>query len=1068
MGVVANLVVKISASISDFEKQMAGLERSFSKSGDRLKGIGRDLTIGLTAPLTAIGALSVKAAMDFESSFAGVRKTVDGVVDAGGNLTAFGKKLQQDFRDLAKEIPVSVNELNRIGESAGQLGIKSESILGFTKTIAAMATATNLSAEQAADGMARFANITQMPQDHIQNLGSVIVELGNKLAATESEILDFGLRIAGAGEIVGMTESAIMGIAGAFSSVGIEAEAGGTAVQKALMAMNSAVQAGKAGGFGQIAGMGGDQFGALFNQNPAEAFNKFVEGIGAAGKGGEALLKGVGIDDARQVRAFLSLASAGDLLRNSLKLASDEWVRNTALANEAAQRYRTFESQLTLLKNKAYDLAITFGTSLIESIKRMWPAIETVVGGLAKAVDWFSKLPQPVQTAAFALGGLAAALGPIAYVVGTIMTTGGALVKVFTGWGGAATKTAGEVGLLSRALAGLAGLGGAALSGVGLLVGGLVAQVSELTREGGPRFQTGFAGGTTGAYGAITSMPKVGSPDLFKGGGIGPLTDGLAMLGKESELLPVKLAAVQGGIAGVGGAGATAAPQISAFEQGVRSLTERIGGDEVIASAEQWIEGVKRIGGVGALTQNELEQFTQAIADAVEKMLLLGQVVPASWLAIANTIRTNPLLAATQDMLGDSLKGGLNRQQLLLPGSSMDTGSLMNIVPPAIGNQNASAGVYAAAQGMGASFTAGWQASIGALPQTILAAFAGGGNVGQSIGALLGGNLTEGLGKSLGSSLSGMLGKTLGGAIGSVIPGIGSLLGSMIGPLLGKMAGKLWNGIQSIFGNDEEARQVNPARDTFLSQFGPGGTGAGSGFMNLAAQLTTATGEEGGGSLFHALTQADTMAEFNAAVSAIQAKLNETHQQNTAGFQSTETAASGLNMTVQGSDEAIAALGATQDRVVQSMLAGFDALMAKLTEFIGLLTGAQGMIGGLSMPGVPIPGELARSESPYTAEEIIAQANDPTNAHLMDVVPSDMQFADGGPVPRTGLALVHGGEHVLTQNEAATSGGLTININAGTLLGNPAELAAFVLDAIERGGHSMTKFRILSAQAAGA
>jgi TP901 family phage tail tape measure protein len=295
---VASLVVRISASVADFEKAMAGMEKKWARQGAKFQQIGRDLTTGLTLPIVAIGGLAVKAASDFESSFAGVRKTVDGVVDKGGNLTDFGKQLQQEFRNLAKEIPVSVNELNKIGEMAGQLGVKSENIMDFTKTIAAMGVATNLTTEQAADGMARFANITQMPMEKIGALGSVIVELGNKLAATESEILEFGLRIAGAGEIVGLTEDQILGIGAAFASVGVEAEAGGTAVQKALLDMQSAVTTGK-----NLDAFGGSAFATQFRANPGEAFVGFVEAVGRAGKGGEGMLRNAGIDDARQIRA---------------------------------------------------------------------------------------------------------------------------------------------------------------------------------------------------------------------------------------------------------------------------------------------------------------------------------------------------------------------------------------------------------------------------------------------------------------------------------------------------------------------------------------------------------------------------------------------------------------------------------------------------------------------------------------------------------------------------------------------------------------------------------------------
>lgn len=91
--------------------------------------------------------------------------------------------------------------------------------------------------------------------------------------------------------------------------------------------------------------------------------------------------------------------------------------------------------------------------------------------------------------------------------------------------------------------------------------------------------------------------------------------------------------------------------------------------------------------------------------------------------------------------------------------------------------------------------------SFGALPQIIMSALTGGGDIGRSVGGLFGGQLfgalgkkligdgASGLGGFLAGNLGGMLSKTLGGAIGSVIPGIGTMIGSMIGPLLGKIGG---------------------------------------------------------------------------------------------------------------------------------------------------------------------------------------------------------------------------------------------------------------------------------------
>jgi hypothetical protein len=82
----------------------------------------------------------------------------------------------------------------------------------------------------------------------------------------------------------------------------------------------------------------------------------------------------------------------------------------------------------------------------------------------------------------------------------------------------------------------------------------------------------------------------------------------------------------------------------------------------------------------------------------------------------------------------------------------------------------------------------------------------------------------------------------------------------------------------------EEGMYVNPARDVFIRQFGPPGTGDGSGFMNLAALLTQITGQDGGGNLFAWMAEADTLQSLRAAAEAIVATLTAAGQPATVNF----------------------------------------------------------------------------------------------------------------------------------------------------------------------------------------
>ena len=121
---------------------------------------------------------------------------------------------------MSKRMPQSASQIAQVAEAAGQLGIQTENILGFTETMVMLGDATNMTSDQAATALARLANITGMSQKDFDRLGSTIVALGNNLATTESEIVEMGLRLAGTASQVGMTEDQILALAAAMSSVG--------------------------------------------------------------------------------------------------------------------------------------------------------------------------------------------------------------------------------------------------------------------------------------------------------------------------------------------------------------------------------------------------------------------------------------------------------------------------------------------------------------------------------------------------------------------------------------------------------------------------------------------------------------------------------------------------------------------------------------------------------------------------------------------------------------------------------------------------------------------------------
>lgn len=380
-----------------------------NKVADNMASFGKKATLGVTLPIAAASAGVFKFAKDYESAFAGVRKTTDAT-------EAEYQKLSKGIRQMSKEMPASAVSIAQVAEAAGQLGIKKEDILKFSKTMVDLGVATNLTATEAATSLARFSNIMGTSANDVDRLGSTIVHLGNNTATTEREIVEMGLRLAGAGKQVGLTEAQVLGLAAAMSSVGIEAEMGGSAMSKLLVQMKLATtQGGEAlDNFAKASGVSASQFKQAFEKDASQALLMFLKGLknaSAQGKSAIEILDDMGISEVRLRDTILRASEASDKFGDTLQLANQGWRENTALQKEAEQRYKTTESQLQIAKNKLIDIAITLGTNFLPKVNQ----VLNVVGDFA---DTLNNMSPTMQSVVGWTALAAASIGPLTFGVG--------------------------------------------------------------------------------------------------------------------------------------------------------------------------------------------------------------------------------------------------------------------------------------------------------------------------------------------------------------------------------------------------------------------------------------------------------------------------------------------------------------------------------------------------------------------------------------------------------------------------------------------------------------------------
>lgn len=414
--VFTNLGQKIENFRSDIEKSGVDVE----EMGKGLTDLGIAMTIGITAPLVAIGKSSVSTFTTFESAFAGVRKTVSATEEEF-------QVLAKSIREMSKTMPTSASEIASVVEIAGQLGVQKDALLGFSEVMINLGNTTNLSAGMAAESLAQFANITKMSQKDFDRLGSVIFKLDTNMATTAASMTDMATRMASAGKQVGMTEAEIFSLAAALASTGMEAQAGGTAISRVMVNMQLAVEKGgdDLKNFASVAGMTSGQFRKAFKEDAAGALISFIEGLGTMedrGRSAIATLENMGITEVRVRDALLRAASAGDLFANAIALGTEEWEKNEALTKGAEERYKTFSSNLEIFKNKIKEIGVLIGGNITPVLSDILSIASPVLQAIAFALELFNKLPEPVRKVVIVLAMLMAVIGPFLTIIGSLLT----------------------------------------------------------------------------------------------------------------------------------------------------------------------------------------------------------------------------------------------------------------------------------------------------------------------------------------------------------------------------------------------------------------------------------------------------------------------------------------------------------------------------------------------------------------------------------------------------------------------------------------------------------------------
>jgi TP901 family phage tail tape measure protein len=419
--------------------------------GSTLTGAGTALTAGITAPLVGAAGASLLFFTGFEASM--------NKVQAMGDITG--------------------DSLGRLKAQALDLGAKTE-----------------FSAKQAADGMGEFASAGfTVDQIYAAMPGTMslaaagAMDVGTAAGISKDILGQFGLEAGTAGHLADVLAQAgadasgtLTDMANSLKYVGPQAKALGMSIEETTGTLVALDQA----------GIRGEQAGTSLRGvlasivAPSKEASKELTSLGLAIADGngkmlpfssimEQFKTKLPTSDVERANAVFKIfgresGTAAQILIEKGGPALDSFTDKLINSEGAAKRQAETLSQglggaLERMKGSVETAGIALGEKLAPTIISLAGFVEDAANKVGGFIDWFVKLPEPVQLGVIAVVAFGAALGPLLIAVGSVASGIGSIATVLPIMGGALSGASALVGVSTLALAGYtAGIGLAVLA----------------------------------------------------------------------------------------------------------------------------------------------------------------------------------------------------------------------------------------------------------------------------------------------------------------------------------------------------------------------------------------------------------------------------------------------------------------------------------------------------------------------------------------------------------------------------------------------------------------------------
>jgi TP901 family phage tail tape measure protein len=794
-------IADVAQSVAKLQQQAQGMRNM----GDRVSNFGAAMTRNVTLPIVAGLGLMAHSAVQFESAMADVNKAFG--LERG---TEDANAMAQQILSMSRTLPYSAEGLAGIAASAGMLGVQRNQMADFTRLVAQMGTAFDMSAEQAGDSIARLSNVFgymdasgKMDIQGLTTLGDTINYLADSGATSAADITNAMTRIGGSTRNFGLASNEAAAFATAMLNLGRPPEVVGTAINSMLPALQNAT-----GGTAkfqqglQRIGLSAQQMETAIRQDAGGALQDF---FGRLNK----------LDASTRTKAIAEMFGTGSDSAIISQLAADTTQLSKSfealgkipaggMLKEFENRAATTANQFQLLKNNLMEMAINMGSAILPALNGIAKGLQPVIQGIAN----FAAAHPGITQIGVAIALVVAAIGPLAMAIGSVVKAFAALKTAFAFLKGLqALAAVGQIpAVLGQVGAAVTGIGSAiAAIGFGPIIAGIavVAAGAFLIYKNWASIKAFFSGFADGFMQGLQPIISELAP-LFQWAGEQIATT-FQMIGSWLSSFFGQSQEAAGGARSLGQSlGQMAAAAVGA----VVHLPQNIGAmfDAVGATISSWITSIQmffvNMGlniKIAFLTIRNAIMSTFAGLSGLFTGIFSGIIAAIAPIAtFLSTIFTNLWMGLQAGLMNLSLMFTTAFMQIQM--AVMNLGMMLQA-----GMMAAIAGIQAAWSGLVGFFSGIW-ASIVAAAQGGISGVVGAiqGGAGQAVGAI------QSAGSAMVASVMGIAGQmfSAGAAlIQNLISGIMSMMGAAMAAV-----GQVASALRSVLPGSEPKWSRSPLR----------------------------------------------------------------------------------------------------------------------------------------------------------------------------------------------------------------------------------------------------------------